>query len=89
MTEQVKRGTIVGAGIFGLWQAYLLSRSGHRVRVIDQSVEPFADAASQYAGAMSAPFCEAESAEPVVRVLGFEAAALWRDPCLDGGQGRS
>ena len=79
MTEQVKRITIVGAGIFGLWQAYLLARSGHRVRVIDQSVEPFADAASQYAGAMIAPFCEAESAEPVVRDLGFEAAALWRE----------
>ncbi len=79
MTEETKRITVVGAGIFGLWQAYLLARSGHRVRVIDQSKEPFADAASQYAGAMIAPFCEAESAEPVVRDLGFQAAALWRE----------
>ena len=79
MTEEAKRITIVGAGIFGLWQAYLLSHSGHCVRVVDQSTEPFADAASQYAGAMIAPFCEAESAELVVRDLGFEAAALWRE----------
>ncbi len=73
-----KKVTIVGAGIFGLWQAYLLARSGHETLVIEQSSDPFAHAASQYAGAMIAPFCEAESAEPIVRDLGFEAAALWR-----------
>ena len=70
--------TIVGAGILGLWQALLLARAGHRVSVIEKSEEPFAEAASRYAGAMIAPFCESESAEPLVRDLGFEAAALWR-----------
>jgi len=69
---------IFGAGILGLWQALLFARSGHQVRVIEKSRRPFSDAASQYAGAMIAPFCEAESAEAVVRELGFEAAAIWR-----------
>lgn len=69
---------IVGVGIFGLWQALLLARAGHRVHAIDRSTEPFSESASQYAGAMIAPFCEAESAEPVVRDLGFAAADIWR-----------
>ena len=71
MAESSKKIVIVGAGIFGLWQAYLLAKTGHEVLVIEQSSEPFSLTASQYAGAMIAPFCEAESAEPVVRELGF------------------
>jgi glycine oxidase len=70
---------IVGAGISGLWQAVTLSRSGHQVRLIEQSVEPFAEASSRYGGAMIAPFCESESAEPVVTELGLESAQLWRE----------
>ena len=69
---------MVGAGILGLWQALLLARAGHAVRVVDRSATPFAESASRYAGAMIAPYCEAESAEPVVRDLGLEAAKIWR-----------
>lgn len=71
--------TIAGAGIFGLWQALVLSRAGHAVRVLERVPVPFAATASQYAGAMIAPNCEAESAEPIVRDLGLHAAGLWRD----------
>lgn len=71
--------TIAGAGIFGLWQAIILARSGHNVRVLERQPVPFADAASQYAGAMIAPYCEAESAEPIVRELGLEAARHWKE----------
>jgi glycine oxidase len=71
--------TIAGAGIFGLWQAITLARAGHVVRVFERAHEPFAEAASQYAGAMIAPYCEAESAEPIVRDLGLHASRLWKD----------
>ena len=71
--------TIAGAGIFGLWQAITLARAGHTVRVLDRCPAPFADTASQYAGAMIAPYCEAELAEPIVRNLGLKAAKIWKE----------
>jgi len=74
-----KRGiTIAGAGITGLWQALTLARRGHRVQLLERSPEPFAQAASRLAGAMLAPYCEAEAAEAVVRDLGLRSIALWR-----------
>ena len=70
--------TVVGAGIFGLWQALVLARTGARVRLIEASAEPFANAASRWAGAMIAPDCEEEAATPLIRALGHEGMALWR-----------
>jgi glycine oxidase len=70
--------TVVGAGIFGLWQALTLARAGHRVRLIEASATPFAAAASRWAGAMIAPDCEAEAAIPLIRTLGHEGLQLWR-----------
>ncbi len=69
---------VVGAGILGVWQALTLARAGHRVRLIEESAEPFAAAQSRFAGAMLAPYCEAEAAEPIVRDAGIEGLALWR-----------
>lgn len=69
---------VVGAGIFGIWQAITLARAGHRVRLVEESQDPFAAAQSRLAGAMLAPFCEAEAAEPVVRDAGNAGLALWR-----------
>jgi glycine oxidase len=71
--------TVVGAGITGLWQAYTHARAGHRVRLVERSSEPFSQCASRLAAAMIAPECEAEGAPPVVRDLGRESIALWRD----------
>jgi glycine oxidase len=70
--------TVVGAGIFGLWQAYTLVRDGRRVRLLDESSEPFARASSRWAGAMIAPECEAEGAPTIVRDLGRESLRIWR-----------
>ncbi len=69
--------TVAGAGIAGLWQALTLARRGHRVRLVEASAEPFAAAASSYAGAMLGPFCETEVYAPVVTALGLESMALW------------
>lgn len=70
--------TVVGAGILGLWQTLTLARRGHRVELYEASAEPFATAASRYAGAMLAPYCEEEGAEPVVAELGLEGIARWQ-----------
>lgn len=73
-----ERIVIAGAGILGLWQALTLARAGHRVRLIDQSREPFDNAASTYAGAMLSPGCEGEAAPAIVSELGRLGLALWR-----------
>jgi glycine oxidase len=70
---------IIGAGITGLWQAVTLARAGHKVRLIDKSAEPFTDSASRLAGAMLAPYCESEAAEPLIAELGLGAIPLWRN----------
>jgi glycine oxidase len=71
--------TVVGAGITGLWQALMLARRGHRVRLVERSIAPFTDAASGFAGAMLAPYCEAEAADAVVRELGLKSLVLWKE----------
>ena len=76
---QTRTITVVGAGITGLWQALTLARRGYRVRLVEQSAEPFAFAASAYAGAMLGPFCETEVYAPVVRDLGQKSIDLWRE----------
>jgi glycine oxidase len=70
--------TVVGAGIFGLWQALVLARAGHRIQLIDKSETPFTASASRWAGAMIAPDCEAEGAPAAVRDWGREGLDHWR-----------
>ncbi|NJO23773.1 MAG: FAD-dependent oxidoreductase [Sphingomonadales bacterium] len=72
---------VVGGGIFGLWQAFELARRGHMVTLFEAMPEASSGAASRFAGAMLAPYCESEAAEPVVRELGVKGLALWRAAC--------
>jgi len=71
--------TVAGAGVIGLWQALVLARAGHRVRLVDRADDPLAASASSYAGAMLAPYCEAEAAPRIVLEHGRQGLALWRD----------
>jgi glycine oxidase len=72
-----------GAGVVGLWQALVLARKGHAVTLYERSPQAFAEACSVYAGAMLAPRCEEESAEPIIRDLGKRGIALWRETYPD------
>jgi glycine oxidase len=71
--------TVVGAGIFGLWQAFEFARRGHQVTVREAMPEAESGGSSRFAGAMLAPFCEGEAAEPVVIQLGIEGQRLWQE----------
>ena len=70
--------TIIGAGILGLWQALEFARRGHAVTVREAMPEADSGGASRFAGAMLAPYCEAEAAEPVVKELGEQGLELWK-----------
>lgn len=74
---------VIGAGITGLWQALRLAGDGHSVRLIERSAAPFETAASRLAGAMLAPFCEGEGAEPWITELGRQSLPLWREAFPD------
>jgi glycine oxidase len=69
---------VVGGGIFGLWQAFELARRGHAVTLHEAQPEEATGVSSRIAGAMLAPYCESEAAEPVVQSLGLRGLELWK-----------
>lgn len=74
-----KKVAIVGAGVMGLWTAHNLLRRGHNVTVFERGGRDLHQACSHYAGGMLAPFCELESAEPLIAVIGAESMNLLPD----------
>jgi len=75
---------VVGAGVAGLTAAFELVRQAELsrrdivVEIIEQAEGP-GRGCSHYAGGMIAPWCEAESTEPMVAALGEEALAFWTE----------
>ena len=78
MNSKQLKITVRGTGIVGVWQAFILASHGHKVTLTSDTTEPFCKASSWIAGAMLAPFCETENAEPVIRRLGLRSMPLWQ-----------
>src|SRR6202522_1757867 len=71
--------SVIGAGIAGAWQALLFAQAGHDVTLHERSDEALTQSTSYWAGGMLAPWCEAESSEPVIVRLGLRSLKLWRE----------
>jgi glycine oxidase len=67
---------VIGAGVAGLTAAYELARRGAAVELIERREAP-GRGCSYYAGGMLAPWCEGETAEPLIVRLGQEALSYW------------
>jgi glycine oxidase len=71
--------TVIGAGIAGAWQALLFAQAGHAVTLHERSDAHMTESTSHWAGGMLAPWCEAETSEPVISRLGIRSLDLWRE----------
>ncbi len=71
--------SIIGAGIAGAWQALLFAQAGHAVTLYERSDADMTLSTSHWAGGMLAPWCEAETSEPVISRLGLRSLDLWRE----------
>jgi glycine oxidase len=67
---------VIGAGVAGLTVAYAFARAGCAVEIVERAAAPGLGC-SYVAGGMLAPWCEAESAEPLVVSYGIEALTYW------------
>jgi glycine oxidase len=70
--------SIIGAGIASAWNALLFAQAGHAVTVHERSDAAMTESTSHWAGGMLAPWCEAETSEPVISRLGIRSLDLWR-----------
>ena len=70
---------IIGSGISGLSCALSLHKAGCAVTLTTASNGPDESCCSWWAGGMLAPFCEQESAEPLIGTLGAESMSFWQD----------
>lgn len=70
---------VIGAGVAGLTCAVELASRGCVVEVFERAASLGSHCCSWYAGGMLAPWCELESAEPLIAQLGEQSIAWWRD----------
>jgi glycine oxidase len=71
------RAVVLGAGVAGLACAVELAERGVAVEVLERGERLGAGCCSWYAGGMLAPWCERESAAPLVATLGAESLTWW------------
>jgi glycine oxidase len=71
------RALVLGAGVAGLTCAVELAERGVAVEVLERGERLGAACCSWYAGGMLAPWCERESAEPIVARLGAQSLEWW------------
>jgi glycine oxidase len=71
--------SVIGAGIAGAWQALLFAQAGHAVTLHERGDAGMTESTSYWAGGMLAPYCEAETSEPVISRLGIRSLELWRE----------
>src|SRR5947209_9456657 len=71
--------SIIGAGVAGAWQALLFASAGHAVTLHERSDAAMTLSTSHWAGGMLAPWCEAETSEPLISRLGIRSLDLWRE----------
>jgi glycine oxidase len=57
----------------------LFARAGCQVALYERGEASMTQATSHWAGGMLAPFCEGETAEPVITRLGLRSLDLWRE----------
>ncbi|WP_428030889.1 glycine oxidase ThiO [Ancylobacter sp.] len=76
------RVKIVGAGVAGLTCAHAFARRGAKVTIVERKAGS-GQGCSWYAGGMLAPWCERESAEPIIVDLGLESLQYWREAVPD------
>lgn len=70
--------TVLGAGVAGLTAALFCARRGATVEIVEKREQPGLGC-SWYAGGMIAPWCERESADPLICDLGQEALRFWTE----------
>jgi glycine oxidase len=70
---------VIGAGIAGTWQALLFAKASCKVSLYERSDASMTQATSHWAGGMLAPYCESETAEPLITRLGLRSLDLWRN----------
>jgi glycine oxidase len=75
--------SVIGAGIAGTWQALLFAKAGCRVALHERGGAAMTQSTSHWAGGMLAPWCEAETAEPLITRLGARSLDLWREELPD------
>lgn len=76
------RVRVIGGGVAGLTSAHAFARRGAQVTLVERK-SATGQGCSWYAGGMLAPWCERESAEPIIAELGFESLAYWREAVPD------